>query len=136
MSMLVTIVLVVGMKDSLQTNYSIVVKFIAVPSFMCVNFLLVYMEYIYSTLALNMHLPFFSMWYVLKCTLPLFTQIMRTMSSKNCQNIAVKLLDSILVSSVVSASVPFTELHERVYLHCSCFGTKIHCLPTNCGNLL
>ena len=46
------------------------------------------------------------------------------------------LLDSILVSNVVSVSVPFTELHERVYLHCSCFGTKVHSLPTTCGNLL
>ena len=27
-------------------------------------------------------------------------------------------LDSILVSSVVSVSGPYTELHERVYLHC------------------
>ena len=32
-------------------------------------------------------------------------------------------LDSILVSNVVSVSGPYTELHERVYLHCSCFGT-------------
>ena len=34
MSMLVPIVLVIGTKDCLQTNYGDVVKFIAVPSFM------------------------------------------------------------------------------------------------------
>ena len=39
MNMLVPIVMVVG---SLQTNYGDVVKFVAVPSFMCVKFLLVY----------------------------------------------------------------------------------------------
>ena len=38
---LVTIVLVVGTKHCLQTNYGDVVKFITVPSFMCVDFLLV-----------------------------------------------------------------------------------------------
>ena len=59
MSMLVPIVLVVGTKDCLQTNYGDVVKFNAVPSFMCLNFLLVHGRYLYSTLALNMHLPFF-----------------------------------------------------------------------------
>ena len=96
--MLVPIVLIVGTKYCLQTNYGDVVKFIAVQSF---NFLSVHVKYLYSTLALNMHLP----------------------------------LDFILVSSVVSVSCPYTELRERVYLR-SCFGTKIHCLPTNCGNLL
>ena len=39
-------------------------------------------------------------------------------------------LDPILVSSAVSVSGPYTELHEHVYPHCSCFGT------TNCRNLL
>ena len=38
---LVPIVFVVGTKDCLQTNYGDV-KFIAIPSFMCVNFLLVH----------------------------------------------------------------------------------------------
>ena len=33
-------------------------------------------------------------------------------------------LDSILVSSVVSVSGPYTELHEHVYLHCSFFVHK------------
>ena len=42
--MLVPIVLVVGTKDCLQTNYGDVVKFIAVPSFMCVNLLLAYID--------------------------------------------------------------------------------------------
>ena len=41
MSMLVPIVLVVGMKDCLQAGYGDVVKFIAVPSFMCVNFFVI-----------------------------------------------------------------------------------------------
>ena len=36
-----------------------------------------------------------------------------------------------LVTSVVSVSVPFTELHN---CDCSCFGTKIQRLPTNYGN--
>ena len=54
MNMLVPIVLVVGTKGCLQTNYGDVVKFIAVPSFhMCVNFWLVHVHYI------NMHLPLF-----------------------------------------------------------------------------
>ena len=57
MSMLVPIVLVVGTKDCLKINYGDVVKFIAVPSLMCVSCLLVLK--IYITLALNMHLPFF-----------------------------------------------------------------------------
>ena len=58
MNMLVPIVLVVGTKGCLQTNYGDVVKFIAVPSFhMCVNFWLVHVHYI------NMHLP---LWYVHK----------------------------------------------------------------------
>ena len=62
---------------------------------------------------------------------------MRTMSSKHCQNILLSMsLDSILVSSVMSVSGPSSELHERVYLHYFWFGTKMHCLPTNCGNLL
>ena len=43
-------------------------------------------------------------------------------------------LDSILVPTVVSVSVPFSELHEHAYLYCSWFGTKLHCLPTNYGN--
>ena len=43
--------------EGLFTNYGDVVKFIAVQSF---NFLLVHGKYLYSTLALNMHLPFFS----------------------------------------------------------------------------
>ena len=43
-------------------------------------------------------------------------------------------LNSILVPSVVSVSVPFTELHEHDYLNCSCFGTKLYCLPTNYRN--
>ena len=38
MSMLVPIVLIVGTKDCLQTNYGDVVQLIAVPSFKCVNF--------------------------------------------------------------------------------------------------
>ena len=59
MSMLVPIVLIVGTKDCLQTNYGDVVKLIAVPSFKCVNFLLVQGKYIYSTLVLNMHLSIF-----------------------------------------------------------------------------
>ena len=46
MNMLVPIVLVVGTKDCLPTNFGDVVKFIAVPSFMCVNFLLVHENYI------------------------------------------------------------------------------------------
>ena len=44
MSLLVPIVLVVSMKDCLQTSYGDVVKFIAVPSFMGV---ILYMENIY-----------------------------------------------------------------------------------------
>ena len=42
MNMLAPIVIVVGMKDCVQTNYGEVVKFVAVLSFMCVKFLLVY----------------------------------------------------------------------------------------------
>ena len=78
------------MKDCLQTSYGDVVKFIAVLSFMCVNFLLVHGKYLYSTLALNMHLPFFLMWYVLKYIV--YQQIMRTISSKLCQNIVVDVI--------------------------------------------
>ena len=79
---------VVGMKYCLQTNYGYVVKFIAVLSFMCVNFLLVHGKYLYSTLALNMHLPFFL---DIVCTI-VYQQNMRTMSSKHCQNSAVDVI--------------------------------------------
>ena len=75
---------------------------------------------LYSTLA---HFPFF---FDVVCTqvhcLPInnyennvFKKIVRILLSMS--------LDSILVSSVVSVSGPYIELHERVYLHCSCFGT-------------
>ena len=57
------------------------------------------------------------------------------MSSQHCWNIALS-LDLILVPSVVSVIVPFTELHEHAYLCCSCFGTKLHCLPTYYGNVV
>ena len=43
MSMLVPIF---GTKDCLQTKYGDLVKFIAVPSFTCVNFLLVHIDFI------------------------------------------------------------------------------------------
>ena len=84
MSMLVPIVLVVGTKDCLQT---MAMFFIAVPSLMCVNCLLVYL---YSTLA---HFPFF---FDVVCTqvhcLPI-----NTMSSKNVFRILLSMsLDSIL----------------------------------------
>ena len=50
MSMLVPIVLVVGTKYCLQTTMAML--FIAVPSFMCVNCLLVHgKQYLYNTLA-------------------------------------------------------------------------------------
>ena len=58
MNMLIPSVVVVGTKDCLQTHCGDVVKFIAVPSFMCVNVLLVHGRYVYSTLALNSYLPF------------------------------------------------------------------------------
>ena len=53
MNMFVPTVLVVDTKGCLQTNYGDVVKFIAVPSFTCVHFWLVHVNYI------NMHLPMF-----------------------------------------------------------------------------
>ena len=56
---------------------------------------------------------------------------MKAMSLKNIVRILPSMsLDSILVSSVVSVSGPYTELHERVYLHRSCFG-YINALFTN-----
>ena len=90
--------------------------FIAVPSFMCGTWKI----NLYSTLA---HFPFF---FDVVCTqvhcLPInnyennvFKKIVRVLLSMS--------LDSILVSSVVSVIGPYTELHERVYLHCSCCGT-------------
>ena len=53
MNMLVPVVLVVDMKGCLQTNYTDVVKFIAIPSLTCVHFWLVHVHYI------NMHLQLF-----------------------------------------------------------------------------
>ena len=109
MSMLVPIALVVGMKDCLQTNYDDVVH--------CCTKFHVCQLFLYSTLA---HFPFFLMWYVLKCIVYQY-MIMKTMSSKRIVRILLSIsLDFILVSSVVSVSGPYIELHER---HCSCFGT-------------
>ena len=52
----------------------------------------------------------------------LFTNIMKTMSSKKFVRIVLSMsFDPILVSSV---SGPYTELHECVYLHCSCLVHK------------
>ena len=51
-------------------------------------------------------------------------------------NVEILLSISILVPSVVNVSIPFTELHKHAYLYCSCFGTKVHCLPTNYGNFV
>ena len=74
------------------------------------------------------------MWCVHKCIV--YQQIMTTMLSQHCWNIAVNVIRLYLVLSVVSVSVPFTELHEHAYLHCSCFDMKVHYLPTNYGNLV
>ena len=112
MSMLVPIVLVVGTKDYLQTNYGNVVH-------RCTKFHVcqLYMENIlYSALA---RFPFF---FDVICT-----QV-HCLPKNNYENKFVRILlsmslDSILVSSVVSLSGPYTELQEHVYLHCSCFGT-------------
>ena len=45
-------------------------------------------------------------------------------------------LDSILVSSEVSVSGPYTELHERVYLHCSCLVQKCQQIVGICCEIL
>ena len=94
--------------------------FIAVPSFMCVNCLFVHE---YSTLALS-HFPFF---FDVVCTqvhcLPINDNYENNVFKKFVRILPSMPLDSILVSSVVSVSGPYTELHECVYLHCSCFGT-------------
>ena len=124
MSMLVPIVLSCWY-EGLFTNYGNVVKFISVPSFMCINFLLVHAHYIFH---------FSLMWYVLKCTV--YQQIMRTMSSKQCQNIAVKVIRLYGCIRCAECLCSLHELHKSVYLCCSCFGKKVHCLPTNCGNIL
>ena len=47
--------------------------------------------------------------------------------------VIVGILDSILVPDV---SVPFTELHKHACLYCSCFGTNMHCSPTNDGHFV
>ena len=75
--MLVPIVLVVGTKDCLQTNYGNVIKFIAVPSLMCV-------ENINIALAPNMPLPFF---FDVVCTQVHCLPINYALTI--CQNIAV-----------------------------------------------
>ena len=78
---------------------------------------------LYSTLALSHFSFFFDVVSTQVHCLP----IMKAMSSKNIVKILPSMsLDSILVSSVVSVSGPYTELHERVYLHRSCFGTLMH----------
>ena len=96
MSMLVPIVLVVGTKDCLQT---MAMLFIAVPSFMCVNCLLVHMENIYIAYS-----PFFDVVCTQVNCLPINNYEKKMLSMS---------LDSILVSSVVSVSGPYTE---RVYI--------------------
>ena len=85
MSMLVPIVLVVGTKDCLQTNYGDVVH-------CCTKFhvcqLFISTWNLYSTLA---HFPFI---FDVVCTqvncLPIM--IMKTMSVKNCQNTAIDVI--------------------------------------------
>ena len=91
---------------------------------------------LYSTLALS-HFPFF---FDVVCTqvhcLPINDNYENNVFKKIVRILPSMSLDSIVVSSVVSVSGPYTELHECVYLHCSCFGTQMHCLPTNCGIFL
>ena len=96
--------------------------FIAVPSFMCVNCLLVHGKHLYSTLA---HFPLF---FDVVCTqvhcLP--------MSSKKIVRILLSVsLDSILVSSVVSVSGPYTELYTRTCLSPLSLFWYINALFTN-----
>ena len=81
-------------------------KFIAVPSFVCVNFWSVHVCYI------NMHLPLF---FDVVCTHKyiVYQQIMTTMLSQHYWNIAIRRLDSIPLSSVASVSVPFIEFHKH-----------------------
>ena len=73
--------------------------------------------------------------------LPLFFDVVCTqvhcLPTNHNDNVVTTLLEyccQILIPSVVRVSVPFSELHEHAYLYCSCFGTKLHCLPTNYGN--
>ena len=103
--------------------------FIAVPSFMCDNCLLVHgKHYLYSTLA---HFPFF---FDAICTqvhcLPINNHE-NNVFKKIVRILLLMSLDPILVSSVVSVSGPYTELHERpLFLF-----WYINAL-TKCGNLL
>ena len=91
---------------------------------------------LYSTLALS-HFPFF---FDVVCTqvhcLPINDNYENNVFKKIVRILPSMSLDSIVVSSVVSVSGPYTELHKCVNLHCSCFGTQMLCLPTNCGILL
>ena len=111
MNMPVPIVLVVDTKGCLQTNYGDVMMLYQVSR---VLFWLVHVHYI------NMHLSlFFDVVFTQVHCLP--TNYDDNYCRHNIVGILLSmLLDSILVSSVVRVSVPFTELHEHA---CSCFGT-------------
>ena len=74
---------------------------------------------------INMHLPlFFDVVFTQVHCLP--TNYDDNYCRHNIVGILLSMsLDSILVSSVVGVSVPFTELHEHAYLYCSCCGTLV-----------
>ena len=100
-------------------------KFIVVPSFMCVHFWLVHVHYI------NMHLPlFFDVLVTQVHCLP--TNYYDNYCHHNIIGILLSMsLDSIFVPSVVKVSVPSLSYMN---MPISIVLVLVHCVPTNYGN--